>query len=110
MSKKTNKVSENFLNKVPVVSGRHSFTVDNSGIVTFHVKHEGFFDKVAQKLFGRPQVTDVSLEEKGSYVFLLIDGKRTVYDIMQLTDEKFGDGGGVISYMQMLGRAEFIEI
>ena len=58
---------------------------------------ENFLDYVFERPEGlvfncsRPEVSHIRLEGMGSFIFLCVDGKRSVYDIGQLVKEKFGD-------------------
>ncbi len=89
MAAKNNK-KDNYLDYIPRYNEQYSFEADSDGKVTILVENKGFFNLVAQKLFGKPKVTQVHLDEMGNFVWPLIDGKRTVYDIALLVKEAFG--------------------
>lgn len=55
------------------------------------MENKGAFNKVAQTLFNKPKVSQIHLDEMGNFIWPLMDGKRTVYDISQLVKEEFGE-------------------
>ena len=85
------KESGNYLEKIPSRNESINWTVDGEGIVTLEIENKGVFNKLAQKLLKKPRITYIHLDENGSFVWPLIDGKRTVMDIAQLVDEHFGE-------------------
>ena len=82
---------DNFLEKVPCRNEKYKFEVDSEGRVTIFVENKGPFNFVAQKLFGKPKVSQVHLEEFGSYIWQHIDGIRNVKEIADLLKKKFGE-------------------
>ena len=88
---KTKNEKKNYLDFIPVRSEKHKWKADSSGNVTIYVEHNGIFDKVAQKLFRRPKTTQVHLEETGSFVWMLIDGKSSIYELGKPVKEHFGE-------------------
>lgn len=107
------KQQENYLEYVPVVSEKNEWEADKNGRVTVHMVHKGFYATIAQKLFGRPRVSHIDLDEQGSFVFRQIDGSRTVGEIAQLVGQQFPDEENVlyarlIKYMQILRNNRFI--
>lgn len=106
------KPQENYLDYIPVISNKNTWS-EESGIVTVHMVHRGFYASIAQKVFHRPRVSHIALDEQGSFIFPLIDGKRTVGDIALLVKEKFGDKAEplydrLVQYMQILRNNGFI--
>lgn len=66
--------------------------VSSDNIVTILEKQDhkvqNFFRKLKFKI---PQYKKIELDEFGSTVFLLIDGKRTVKEIGEILDSKYGE-------------------
>ena len=81
----------NYLDKIPVRPDRILWSDDAEGLVTLEIENKGAFNKIAQIFFRRPKVSYIHLDENGSFVWPLIDGKKTVMDIAQLVDEHFGE-------------------
>jgi hypothetical protein len=113
MSKKSKKSSDNYLDKIPVFNEKYSWKADESGIVTIYIENKGFFNFICQKLFKKPKVSQVHLEEMGSFIIPLLDGKRTVYDLALLIKEHFGEKAEpvynrLVTYMHTLEAYSFI--
>ena len=106
------KKKENYLDYVPVISSRYSWS-EEDGVVTVHMVHRGWNHWLAQKLFGRPRVSHIRLDEMGSFIYPLIDGKRNIGDIAALVKEEFGEEAEPLydrltQYMKILRNNEFI--
>ena len=89
MKKKKN--TENYLERIPVRSQYIVWNTDEEGIVTLEIENTGFFNRVAQKLFKKPPVTYIHLDETGSFVWPLIDGEKDIIELGTLVKEHFGD-------------------
>lgn len=55
------------------------------------VENKGFFNRIAQKCFKKPKVTKVHLDKMGNFIWPLIDGEKSIYDIASYVKEEFGD-------------------
>ena len=68
------------------------YEVDKDGIVTVLEKQDHKIQKFFRKLrFKIPQYKKITMDEFGSYVFLQIDGSKTVEDIGKNLEKKYGD-------------------
>lgn len=85
------KSKDNFLDYVPVISDKHKWEADEEGNVTIFIENKGIFNWLAQKLLKKPKVSQLHLERFGSYIFPLIDGKASIYEIGQKVKVHFGD-------------------
>ena len=85
------KSKDNFLDYVPVISDKHKWEADEEGNVTIFIENKGIFNWLAQKLLKKPKVSQLHLERFGSYIFPLIDGKTSIYEIGQKVKVHFGD-------------------
>ncbi len=112
MAKKKQKKEENYLDFVPVVSEKNTWSVED-GMVTIHMVHRGFYATIAQKVFHRPRVSHVDLEERGSFIFQQINGERTIGQLAELMRDKFGEDPDLykrlVQYMRILHNNGFIE-
>ena len=88
---KKKKDTENFLERIPVRNPLISWTVDDENIVTLEIKNTGFFNRLAQKLFNKPPVTFIHLDETGSFVWPLVDGEKDIISLGISVKEHFGD-------------------
>jgi len=91
-----------------------SHETTDSGRVVLLCKHTGFFAGIAQKVFNKPEVTKVELDETGSFVWCNIDGQINVYEIGLRLKEQFGDKAEPLyerltEFMRQLSRLGFIK-
>ncbi len=105
----------NFMDYIPVPSSKINYTVIEDGTVVIDIVHKGLFDKIAQVFFHRPKVSHISLDQYGNFIWPLMDGKRTVYDIALLVDEHFGEEAKplydrLVQYLRILSGHGFIEL
>ena len=103
---------KNYLDYIPVISEKNTWSEEN-GVVTIHMVHRGFYAAIAQKFFKRPRVSHIELDTMGSFIFPLIDGRRTVGDIALLVKERFGEAAEplydrLVQYMKILHNNGFI--
>ena len=91
MKKKENVIGANYLEKIPARHPDINWTADEKGLITLEIENKGFFNRVAQKLFGRPKVSYVHLDENGSFTWKLIDGESDIIAIGKTVDEHFGE-------------------
>ena len=84
------KKEENYLEKVPV-RGNFEWTTDDDGIVTLQIENKGIFNRIAQKLFKKPRISYVHLDKMGSFIWPIIDGEKSILDIAETVDSKFGE-------------------
>lgn len=81
----------NYLNLVPARKPGVDFRTDEKGLVVLALENKGFFNRAAQKLFHRPPVSYVHLDELGSFVWLQIDREHTIGAIASLVHSHFGE-------------------
>lgn len=55
------------------------------------VENKGVFNRMAQKCFKKPRVTKVHLDKMGNFIWPLIDGEKSIYDIAAYVKDEFGD-------------------
>ena len=106
------KKNENYLDYIPVADPRNTWDAEN-GKVTINMVHRGFYAGIAQKVFHRPRVSHIDLDEYGSYFWLRMDGKKSVGDLALEMKEQFGDKAEplyerIVKYTQILRNNKFI--
>ena len=84
-------INENYLDNIPVVNERLSYKVNEEGIVTLAQENTGFMNRIAQKLFKRPKISYIHLDELGSFIWQLIDGETTILAMGEPVKERFGE-------------------
>ena len=88
--KKKNK-NENYLERIPVTREDIDYKTDENGLVTLEIENKGLFNKIAQKLFKKPKISYIHLDEMGSFIWPLIDGEKSIYDFGFDVDKHFGE-------------------
>ncbi len=89
--KKKEKLSPNYLEKVPEIKAKLRWTFDEEGIITLEIDNEGIFNKLAQKFLKKPPVSYVHLDKFGSFVWSIIDGEKNIISIGEYVKKEFGD-------------------
>ena len=90
MSKK--KQSINYLDLIPQRAETLRWHTDEAtGLITLEVENTGVFNTIAQKVFHKPRTTQVHLDETGSYLWPLIDGRKTVAQLADCMKQQFGE-------------------
>ncbi len=86
-----NKKDENYLEKIPVRSEKLPWKTDVNGLVTVEVENKGAMNRIAQKLFKKPRVSYIHLDENGSFIWPLIDGEKSIIEIGKYVEKEFGE-------------------
>lgn len=81
----------NYLDKIPVHPEGLAFKTDENGIVTLEVHNKGAMNRFAQLFFNKPKVSYIHLDETGSFVWPLIDGKKSIFELAKDVDAHFGE-------------------
>ena len=111
--KKKNVKSPNYLDRIPMHKECIGWSVDNEGKVILEIENKGVFNRLAQKLFKKPEISYIHLDEMGSFVWPLIDGERDITILGKLVDEHFGEKAyplyeRLAKYFQILDSYGFI--
>ena len=100
------KDSKNYLDFVPEKNPEIEYEADEDGIITVLIEWKGSYHKIAQKLFRRPRVSDIRLDELGSFVWNAVDGKKDVHQISKELEQQFPKMGKpvprLIKYLEIL--------
>lgn len=89
MAKKINK-DDNFLELVPKKIQNYKWEVNEDGLVKIIIPREGILDKIVRFFFKTPKEMKIDLDEQGSSVWKLIDGKNNIEDIGSSLKDEFG--------------------
>ena len=114
MMRKKNKISENYLDRRPLRATHLRWSQDDKGLVTLDIDNKGVFNKIAQVLFKRPKVSHIHLDKLGSFVWPLLDGEKSIFDIGKAVEEHFGEKAHplyerLVKYFQILDSYHFVE-
>ena len=106
--------AENYLDRVPVRADLR-WEQSESGAVTLFIENRGAMNTVAQKLFHKPRFSQVHLDELGSFLWPLIDGRQTVCDLADPVKAQFGEAAEplyprIAKYFQILDSYHFVRL
>lgn len=112
--KKTEVISRNYLEKIPLHNELFSWSADENGAVTLDIENKGIVNRIAQKLLKKPRISHVHLDEMGSFIWPLIDGEKSIADIGIPVKEHFGEKAEPLyerlaKYFQILESYSFIK-
>lgn len=115
MSKQKQIVKDNYLEYIPFHSVKYQYETDDKGKVTILKENKGVFNRIFQKLFKKPKVTQIHLDKMGSFIWPLMDGNRSVLEIADYVKKEFGDKAEPLyerlaKYIQILQSYGFVEI
>ena len=111
-SKKQN-MDINYLDLIPETAEELQWFTDRRDRIVLKVENTGLFNKIAQKVFNKPQFTKVHLDQQGTFIWPLIDGERTVADIAALVKDEFGEAAEplyprIVRYFQIMESYHFV--
>jgi len=114
MKQKTKKLSANYMDLVFVQNKDLPWSQKENGIVEIQMENKGFFNAVAQKFFKRPRFSRISLDAYGSKLWLSIDGKNTVMQLVEAMENAFPEEkdkmiNRVIQFLATLESNKFIK-
>lgn len=113
MAKKKKVISRNYLEKIPLRSYDVDWKTEENGKITLEIKNTGWANKIAQKLFGKPKVSYVHLDEMGSFLWPRLNGEMNIIKLGELVKEEFGEKAEPLyerlaRYFQILESYHFI--
>ncbi len=85
------KKSENYLERKPILKNSISYVCDENDIVTLEIQNNGIMNRIAQKLFSKPKVSYIHLDEYGSFAIICADGEKDIISIGETVEAKFAE-------------------
>ena len=82
-------IKRNYLEKIPMRNPDIKWNTDEKGLIILEIENKGWANRIAQKLFKRPKMSYIHLDENGSFIWSLIDGERDIIKIGEMVDEHF---------------------
>lgn len=112
---KKQKLASNFLDKIPTRNPDIGYTVDEKGVITLEIENKGLFNRIAQKIFKKPKISYIHLDEMGSFVWPIINGEKNITEIGEAVDEHFGEKAHPLyerlaKYFQILESYGFVKL
>ena len=103
----------NYLDMIPS-RGSMDWHVGEDGRVTLEIENRGVFHTIAQKLFRKPRISYVHLDELGSFIWQRIDGVYTVGELAGPVKEQFGEAAEplyprIVKYFQIVESYRFVK-
>ena len=89
--KRRQEKNENYLEKIPKRPEWIEWNTDEEGKVTLDIENKGLMNRIMQKLLKKPRVSHIHLDEIGSFVWPMIDGKLSIMDMGKPLEEHFGE-------------------
>lgn len=114
MKKKKIVIPENYLDRIPARSPSIHWKANAEGMVTLEIENTGWVNRLTQVLFARPKISYIHLDELGSFVWPLMDGKMDITALGKLVDAAFGEKAHPLyerlaQYFRILDSYHFIE-
>ena len=82
---------DNFLILVPKKTRTQKWEINDNGLVEIIVSRDRLIERFARKFIHIPTTTRIQLDPHGSFVWNLIDGKKNIWEIGYILEEKFGE-------------------
>ena len=115
MSKKNkkNQPQINYLDLIPEKAPSIKWHRDLKEKIILEIENTGMFNTIAQKVFNKPRYTKVHLDRFETFIWPLIDGKRSVMDIAACVKEEYGEKAEplyprIVKYFQMVESYHFV--
>jgi hypothetical protein len=111
--KKRKQPDQNYLEKIPARHPDINWNTDPKGTITLEIENKGWANRLAQKLFKRPKISYVHLDEMGSFIWPLLDGEKNVQQLGEPVEEHFKEKAHplyprLVKYFQILDSYHFI--
>ncbi|WP_027631850.1 PqqD family peptide modification chaperone [Clostridium hydrogeniformans] len=84
------KKDRNMMEFIPIRNQRILWEDKNSKVI-LKIPRDSAFEKVMHKIFKRPEVISLELEEIGSEIWKLCNGENNIYNIDNKIKEVFGE-------------------
>lgn len=106
---------QNYLDKIPMRKATYPWRVREDGVVEIDRENKSFYDRLAQKFFGKPRVSHIALDQYGGMVWQNLNAENTIYDIVNMMEKAFPKEREtmlkrVVTYMATLEANGFIEM
>lgn len=113
MANNNDKNSANYLEYIPVPARGLEYEVVDGKVTIFRV-NKGLFNFIAQKLWKKPKVSQIHLDDMGNFIWPLMDGKKDIMAIAALIKEEYGEKAEplynrVVQYFKILVDYGFVE-
>lgn len=80
---------QNYLDYIPVKNPDIESHINEEGKAVLLIEWNGFYHRIAQRFFHRPRVSDITLDETGTFVWTAIDGVKDVHQLSKEMEAHF---------------------
>ena len=106
--------SENYLEKIPSLKSHIECSYDEKEVATLKIENKGVMNRIAQKLFFKPQYSFIHLDIFGSFALSCANDKDDIVEIGKKVQEKFGDAANPLyerlaKFFQIMDSYGFID-
>lgn len=113
MGKNKNGPSGNYLERIPQRAAHIGWHADAGGKVTLEIENKGVFNRIAQRVFKKPRISYIHLDDMGSFIWLRIDGEKSIIELGEIVDKHFEAAaqplyGRLAKYFQILDSYRFV--
>lgn len=114
MKKKDESLYKNYLDRIPCRADKINWKTDENGIVILEIENVGIMNRIAQKFFKKPKISYIHLDETGSFIWPLINGDKTVFELGGCVKAEFGDAANPLyerlaKFFQILDSYGFVK-
>lgn len=107
--------NNNYLDYIPVKNQKYNWLQSENGDITIFVENRGVFHWFAQKVLKKPRISQIHLEEFGSFLWTRMDGEQSIFELGKMVHERFGDNAEplyprLIQYMKNLEEYGFVSM
>ena len=88
---KQKKINANYLDNKPERKEGIAWSKDDEGLVILSIENTGLMNKIAQKLFKKPRISYIHLDEMGSFIWTILDGERDITLLGEDVEAHFGE-------------------
>ena len=98
---------------IPVPAEGLKFEIKEGQVIIFQT-NTGIFNYIAQKLFGKPKVSQIHLDKMGNFIWPLMDGNRDIAAIAILVGDEFKEEAEplyerIVQYFKILASYGFVK-
>ena len=104
---------KNLMEMIPVRSDKVSLEERADGKINIIIYRNSLIERIVRKLFKSPEKVTIELDQLGSRVFQLCDGRRNIYEISRIIDREFGERARplearLITFIKILVNNKFV--
>ncbi len=112
---KKQKTEEKNFNKKPIRKKNLNWSQDKDKKIIIEMENTGPVNKIFQKLFKKPRISYIYLDDIGSFIWNLSDGNKSIHEIGEALNFHYGETvyplyERLSLYIQTLKKYDFIEL